>query len=364
MVPIIIIGGTGVFGRFIVEELQKSEVDFQITVAARRKSEFMKYFKSEEDLKFQHIDLKDESSIKKALQGKFLCIMAAGPFQGFSNDLVSIAAKEGVHYLDICDDPGYIEKIHAVKPALDTSQKIFITGLSSLPGISLPLAALIYERFDHVNSIDIGLFIGNNNQKGRGAVFSALDNLNQEVTVYKQGLKHKIPGWSHKQAFAFPEPIGKVPGYSFSSADPMLFAKHFQFNSLNVKVAFEWAIARWSFSWFKFLAGLGLHKFVKAMVSVMFPLFALAHNIGSERGAVTVTIKGENQKITKAFSVSIYADKKSQRMASLPCVIAAEAIAKNECSKTGLLALHEWMEPKTFFAKLEEKGMQLIIEEL
>ena len=173
----------------------------------------------------------------------------------------------------------------------------------------------------------------------------------------------QIPGWSDKQRLRFPAPIGSVPSYSFSSADPWLFAQRFSFEDLRVGVAFELAIARWAFSVFKVLANMGLHRLVEAMVILSLPLFSLTRRFGSQRGAVTVIMRGERDGATRAYSASIFSDAKGQRMASLPCVIAAEAIARGECKGRGLLALHEWLEPEAFLARLEDKGMQLIVEE-
>src|SRR5262249_53884719 len=155
--------------------------------------------------------------------------------------------------------------------------KTFLSGLSSLPGVSLPLASLISERFDQVERISIGMFIGNKNQKGRGAVMSALQGLARPALVIRQGKIKEIASWSEGELFPYPAPIGSVASYSFNSPDAVVFPNFIPCSELTVKVAFEWALARFIFSIFNQLSKWGLSKLVKGFAKLFFPLFALGH---------------------------------------------------------------------------------------
>lgn len=362
---VLVIGGTGVFGRYIVQDLMASPLDFEITVAARRKSAFDLTFPSRSPgLKFSPCDLAVPGTWQPLVTAHDAVILAAGPFQGIPADLARFAAASGKHYLDLCDDPGYAERLRGMKAEFANARGILLTGLSSLPGISLPLAALAARNLDTVREARVGLFIGNRNRKGRGAVFSALQNLTGTVDIIEGGKLGRVPGWSRRVNYAYPEPIGTVPSYAFASPDPALFAEKFPLETLSVSVGFEWAAARATFRAFKFVADAGGYGLVKRAVKFFFPLFELAHGFGTERGCVSVTLVGTRDGRGHSVCASLYADRKGQRMASLPAVIACEAIAKGEVGKTGLTSLAEWIAPEDFLSRLEAKGMSLMIEDL
>ncbi|HCU25028.1 MAG TPA: hypothetical protein DF383_08425 [Deltaproteobacteria bacterium] len=359
-----VIGGTGVFGRYIVNELASSPLDFSIRVTGRRAEEFDRHFpKPSRLLYFEKLDLQDRPALEKILQETDLVILAAGPFQDFSPQLPLMAAERGVHYLDICDDPLYLSELLRHRENLAQARSVILSGLSSLPGISIPLAERIAPQFDVIHDIDIGLFIGNKNQKGRGAVFSALRNLHRPVHFIRNGKRQAIPPWSYPVAYSYPAPIGPLCSYSFASPDSLLFPRYYRFDNLSVRVGFEWAPVRWSFSLFKKLIERGRGSWVEKAVDLLFPFFSLSHRIGSELGCVSVTMTGLKQGKFRRIRASLLGDKPGQRMASLPCVIAAEALARGEIHGRGLLDLNQWMPPEQFFQRLEERNMRLLVEE-
>ncbi len=360
-----VIGGTGVFGQYIVEGLLQSPIDFSITVAARNKKTFDKVFSVVSPrLTFQSVDLTNPASLEQLLDGIQIVILAAGPFQGFTSQLALTASRMGVHYIDICDDPAYIERLITVSKELNQSKALLLSGLSSLPGISMRLIDIAHNRFDRIDSVSIGLFIGNSNKKGHGAVMSSLDSLDKTASVIENGQHKEIPVWSDKELYLYPKPIGVIPSYSFNSPDALLAAQHFKIRDLRVKVGFEWRLARWSFLFFKLATKFCSVRLIKGLVRGLFPLFSWFHRFGSERGCVSVIMRGHQQNEIKTVRASLLGLEKGQRMASLPAVIAAEAIANNEVRGTGLTDLISWLPSKAFLDKLQQKGFELRIEEL
>ncbi|MFO1464302.1 MAG: saccharopine dehydrogenase NADP-binding domain-containing protein [bacterium] len=363
--PVIVIGGTGVFGRYIVEGLLDSGAPFQVTAAARNRAAFDRHFpQASSRLDFAPVDIGNRNSVEAALAGKELVILAAGPFQELPATVAEVAAERGLHYLDIGDDPAYAAKLADLKPVFQAAGKLCLTGLSSLPGISLPLAASIADRFDRIEKISIGLFIGNKNQKGPGAVMSAIGNLGRPVTVIRRGVRAEVPAWSEGEKFPYPAPIGPVPSYSFNSPDPMVFPDYFPCAELSVKVGFEWALARLSFSIFKFLVRRGAQRLVQATTKLLFPCFALMHYFGSERGAVSVVLTGSKGSRSIRFRASLWGQERSQRMAAMPCVVAAEALVAGECNPSAVSDLLGWLPPASFLDRLAAKGFEVEVEEL
>jgi saccharopine dehydrogenase-like NADP-dependent oxidoreductase len=341
-IPLCIFGGTGVFGRIIVEELLKSPMPFRITVASRDEAKFKRTFSSLSDrLTFCPLELRDLNSVGAVLQGQKIMILAAGPFQELSPEIAGIAAGAGVHYLDLCDWPPYFFALQQWTKEFSEAGVACLPGLSTLPGISIPLFCVLQSEFDELEEVRIGLFIGNKNPKGFAAMASAL----------------RIES-SSRFVFPFPQPIGSFPAFSLATPDikiiPMIASCH----SIQVGVSFEWSLARGIFSLMRNFFKGGKAAGMNPLLSFFSPALNLLNFFGTRRGCVSIWVRGRRKGEKLILSSSLYAPSQSQRIAALPSVIAAEALARGECKAKGWLLPHEWMEPKVFLNQLIERGLE------
>lgn len=364
-ISVLVIGGTGVFGRLIVSRLLTSPVAFHVTVGCRH-PEALARTAPELAAKTNslYVDLSDADGLKRAAAKHDIVVVAAGPFQGLSANIADTIIQAGAHYIDLCDDPVFLRDIIAKAPLWQGSGRIALTALSSLSGVSLPLAALIAADCCTIQDIRVGLFIGNANRKGHGAVFSALDGLNTTATIYKNGAAKNIPGWSERMGYDYPAPIGMIPSYALPSPDAILFAQRYKFESFAAGVGFEWAAARLAFHFFRAATTYGGHKWVKKFVKTFFPVFELFHITGTKRGCVSVTLKGTRSAQPITRRASLVAEHDGQLMAALPTVIACEALARGDITRDGLLLPDEWMDPAAFLRQMASCGMTLLTEEL
>lgn len=356
-IPIAVVGGTGTFGRRIVQELLESPLPFRIRVGGRTIARFDDLFAEDiPDLEFQAVDLDDPSTLPGFLDGQKIVILAAGPFQAMQPHLARQAARLGVHYIDLADDPGYVQKMIALAPELERSGKQFLIGLGSLPGLSLRLADSIWHRFDRVDEISIGLFIGNKNRRGPGSVRSALEGLARPVPLIRGGVEQPSRAREFKRRFDFPDPIGPVSSFLIDSPDRLLFPASFNVNRLEARVGFEGTWARRGVALFKQIAdwgGLGL--VLRALPALL--ALASADRGGTDRGCVSVMLKGERDGGRLTLRASLYADKQGQRLASLPAVIAAEALAAGESLPAPPAAPLNWMATPVFLERMSLHGI-------
>jgi saccharopine dehydrogenase-like NADP-dependent oxidoreductase len=357
---ILVIGGTGVFGSLIVGELLASPAGFHVAVAARHVASFRAVFPVPHPrLDFCPVDLYDEARLAGAVAGRAIVILAAGPFQRIGAAPALAAVRAGAHFLDINDSPAYFLRLREVAEDLRAAGKTVVTGLSSLPGISIPLFCHIKDDFDVIEAIEIGLFIGNANAKGAAAVASALENLTTPVTVWRDGKKRTTMGWSHKMPHPFPQPIGAVPAYSFASPDPLVFAEIARFNDLAVKVAFESATVRRLFTVLHQLAHLGWYGAVRQFIMASRPWWNKARRFGTERGCVSVVVRGKKAGAALTRQAAVLALTRGQRLAALPCVIAVEGLNRGEIKGAGLLRPDQALAPREFLQRLNTRGLQV-----
>lgn len=355
---VLVCGGTGVFGSLLIEALCATHEDLCITVASRTSTAAFPH------LSKIILDLGDLKKFVEEVKNHDVVVIAAGPFQTLSPELARMAAESKVHYIDLCDHPPYFFSVWQQEKIWHESGRICLTGLSSLPGISLPLVKIASARFEKISEIKIGLFIGNANRKGRGAVFSALQGLDKKITVIANGEKVQKEAWSETECFEYPQPIGKVPSSLFSSPDPELINQIFGVPHVSVRVGFEWGAARFSFRIFKWLARAFGYGLVRKIVNIFFPFFSAMHAFGTERGSVTVLIKGQGKNGPLCLRAAVVGEKKGQRMASLPAALAILALARGEITKMGLQNLDAWIAPEIFLERLRQYGFEMIFEEM
>lgn len=361
---ILVIGGTGVFGSLIVDELLASPLNFRVSAAARGSAAVKKSRRIDGRLEFVTLDLNDITVLRRAVAGHAVVILAAGPFQGIGAEVALASTRAGAHFIDINDSPAYHARLVGVAGELKATGRAVLSGMSSLPGISVPLFCAIKGDFDRIDAIEIALFIGNANKKGAAAVHSALENLTTPVTVWRGGKKRSTMGWTSKALHPFPEPIGAVPAYSLASPDPLILAEIAAFQDLAVKVAFESRTVRGLFTLLHGVAHLGWYAAVKRFIDAARPLWNLTRVFGSEWGCVSVVVKGLKDGHSLTRQAALLAAEGGQRLAALPSVLAAEALARGTVRGTGLVGVDLWMKPEEFLERMQERGFRLVREPL
>lgn len=357
---ILVIGGTGVFGSLIVDELLASPLKFHVSAAARGSGAVNKSRRIDGRHAFVTLDLNDTLALQRTVTGHAIVILAAGPFQEISAEVALVSTRAGAHFIDINDSPAYHARLVGVADELKATGRAVLSGMSSLPGISLPLFCAIKDDFDTIDAIEIALFIGNANKKGAAAVHSALENLTTPVTVWRGGKKRTTMGWTKKVLHPFPKPIGAKPAYSFASPDPLVFPEIATFRDLTVKVSFESRMVRGLFTLLHSVAHLGWYAAVKHLIDAARPLWNLTRVFGSEWGCVSVVVKGLKDGRSLIRQAALLAPESGQRLAALPSVLAAEALARGTVRGTGLVGVDLWMKPKEFLEKMQERGFRLV----
>lgn len=169
---IVVAGARGVFGSLLVRELAPR----YDVVATRRET----------------LDLRDADAVARAARGAFAFACTAGPFSQLDPRIVRAVVAEGAHWLDISDDARWFFSLaddHALDAFARERGVIVMPGLSTLPTISYALV----RRLGMPHSVDITLFIGNDNAKGAAAIASgsALDAPDREL-LRREGIDARV----------------------------------------------------------------------------------------------------------------------------------------------------------------------------
>src|SRR6476646_1997879 len=121
MKRVVVIGGSGFFGRLIVERL--TAAGLQPIAASRSWGEL-------------RIDANDPESLRASLKQRDLVIDAAGPFQKRTPALIQVARTIGFDVIDLSDSPEYTAMIYEQQAPILASGIRVLTACSSLSTVS------------------------------------------------------------------------------------------------------------------------------------------------------------------------------------------------------------------------------------
>jgi len=333
---VIVLGGQGLFGRTVVEQLKALGIATQI--AARRTGA---------DLQ---VDANDSDSIRRNFSAGDLVIDTAGPFQQRSLALLDSALEIGFDLIDINDNLGYAERVLALR------EKIAYAGirvLSSSSSVSA-LAAAMVRQSKIATPVRVTSFLApaSRHTANRGSALSLIQSLGQPVRTLRNGELQTLRGWEEKRLFAMPDPVGKITGRLFESADAVYLPR-------------IWPSLR--------MVAMYIDPNtpgVRALLSLgaRFPMFRrllerqlslgtwLSRKLGSTAGGVGYEIEETDGSVVRCAMLS---QTESYLGAVAPAILAAQSIVEHRFQPTGLVLPDQHVEPEPLFSYLESSGFEI-----
>ena len=101
-----VLGGYGIFGGRIAEALAHDQM-CRVRVVGRS-AKIGQNFAHRIGADFYPCSLDDRDALARAIDGSFLVIHAAGPFQGADYHVAEQCLKAGAHYLDLADARDFV----------------------------------------------------------------------------------------------------------------------------------------------------------------------------------------------------------------------------------------------------------------
>lgn len=309
-----VFGGYGTFGAQVCRELARMGVE--VTVAGRDGRRAEAFARS---LGPAHhgveADAADEASCRRTLEGQSVAVCCAGPFSTLGEALIEACLRAGCHYADIAEDRAYAGCVRRAGERFRKRGLRAVYGCSSLPGISGALAlAARRELPDRPERARVTLFIGNDNPRGEAATRAAAAMIGRPIAA-PQGM---LRGFRGRETVPLPPPFGPRPAHDIESPEYDLFPALLGVGSVSVKVGFEWGPAAAVFAALGRLP-LPLGSRAGGWLSRLAPWVPRK---GSSGGAVLVELFGAKH----VSRTALVAPGEGQRMAALPCALAAAAL--------------------------------------
>jgi hypothetical protein len=346
--PVLVFGGYGTFGAHVCRELARLGVP--LTVAGRdrgRAEDFARMLGP--GCRGMAADVRQPASCQEALRGHGVAVCCAGPFHRLGPALLETCLDAGCHYADIGDDRGYAGLVRSYGEQFRRRDLAAVYGCSSLPGISGALA--LQARAGESGPVErarVTLFIGNRNPKGEAAVRSLLAGLGRPFVAPQGALR----GFRDREVVPLPGPFGRRGVFNFESPEYDLFPALLGARAVVVKVGFELRLATYAFA---LLALLRPGYAACAARPLALPGWFLGR-LGCSGGAVLVELFLAGSTVRRA---ALLARRDGQRMAALPCALAAHALSDGRPAARGACTAYELLGAAPLLDGLVAAGFEL-----
>ncbi|NNF44683.1 MAG: NAD-dependent epimerase/dehydratase family protein, partial [Phycisphaerales bacterium] len=220
-----VLGGYGIFGSRISEALAGGG-ECRVRVAGRNQIVGANHA-HRIGAEFRVCDLADVDALRRAIDGSFIVIHTAGPFQGADYRVAEACLACGAHSLDLADGRAFVAGIGALNDRAVKKERLVVSGVSSAPGITAALIDALRPDFSEIGEIQIALSPGNRNPRGASTVGAVLTYLGKGIRVWRDGRWVERPGWGDAVRLEFPPPVGRRRVHNCDVPDLQLFPAHF-----------------------------------------------------------------------------------------------------------------------------------------
>jgi len=338
---IVVIGGTGFFGRAAVDLLRAEGL--ALLVAARGT---VRDSVSPPDL---CVDAEDPVALRRTLLAGDIVLDAAGPFQERSAALIEAALDVGCDVIDLSDSLGHFLKVQSLQTRIEATGIRVLTSCSSVTTL---LAALV--RASGVRDparVSVYLSPASRVTASAGTSGALRHSLGRPIRILREGRLVPTHGWRESREFRMPPPIGRARGYLIEGIHAATLPRIFP----TLRDADFWVDSRvpglnWVFCLLARAPSVAA-RLARAGRRSM----SLARVLGSMAGGMLAEIEDGSGAMTRA---RVFAARGSYLAAVAPAVLAIRDIASGRFREKGLVPHDRHVDPDELIAYLRRLGIE------
>lgn len=193
MKRVLIIGGYGSFGSFIVRRLA-TEHDIRVVVAGRSDKR-AKALADEVQCEWAPVDVRQdlESTLKSIAPN--VVIHTSGPFQGQDYGVVRACIRRGAHYIDLSDGRDFVTGIVSFDVAAKQANVLVVSGASSVPALTAAIVDAHVGEFQRLEVLNSGIATAQRTARGLATTRAVLSYVGKPFNVLTHGRTRPAYGW-------------------------------------------------------------------------------------------------------------------------------------------------------------------------
>lgn len=341
---IVLIGGTGRVGSSTASNLLRTMPEAEIYLGSRTRQTFDNALQRRPELiNASHIqlDINDQASVERGIQGADLVVHTAGPFQRKPQcSVLQAAISCKVPYLDVCDDTEYSQnarKLH--EQAISAGVPAITTG-GIYPGVSNVMAAYMIESAVESTAEDqsssssstpsrilYSYYTAGTGGAGPTILETTFLLAGEPVVAYKDGKAVTLPPVSNKRVVDFGKAVGKKSVYLYSL--PEVASGHEVFGVPSISARFGTAPEPWNWGMVAIARLVPRNmlenpQVVASLAKLLDPIIRAIDGLVGEKVAMLVEVEFANKKIAAGLFVH---DKLSESVGTSTAAFAACMLA-------------------------------------
>jgi len=286
---ILVLGGYGVFGSRISQAIARIPTA-ECVIGGPRPQKAAPYLN--ENITAVTVNVRDAASLRRALDGVFAVVNAAGPFQARDYAVAEACAGAGIHYVDLSDARAYVEGIGRLNRRAQQRNCLIVSGAGTTPTISSLLVEMLLPEFDRISEIHSCISIGNRSPRGKATVRSILGYAGSAIRLKERGRWRYAYGWSEPEVVRFPEPVGRRRVYLCDVPDLDIFPARYGVQTVTFRAGMEMNLFNFGLA---LLGRMRRHRWIKNLPGWAPGLIAAGNmfrNAGGYEGGMRVLVRG------------------------------------------------------------------------
>lgn len=294
---VLLIGGTGVFGRRLARHLA-AVPGLELLVTSRDASKARALASgitpvagtTISGLGFDH---RRDPGGEMARLAPWLVIDASGPFQGAGYDVPRAALSAGAHVVDLADARDYILGYGAALDELARERGLVaLAGASSTPALSSAAVTALTEGWQRIDSIDIAITPGGRSEVGGAVIAAILSYAGRPIPIWREGALQETHGWLDSRRIAMPG-LGRRRVAAVETVDPEWVGPSLKVRSrIAFRAGLESPIEQWGIMALAWLARHGAIGTLDALIPALLWARRITRLPTSDRGGMLVEVGG------------------------------------------------------------------------
>lgn len=294
---VLLIGGTGVFGRRLAAHLARiAGIDLLITSRDENKArQIASGVDTAPETTIGGIGFDHRHDLDAQLRAlsPWLVIDASGPFQHAGYEVPRAALTAGAHAIDLADARDYILGYGAALDALARERGLVaLAGASSTPALSAAAVAALTENWQRIDSIDIAITPGGRSEVGQAVIAAILSYAGKPIPIWREGELQQAYGWLDAVRIAMPE-LGMRQAAAVETVDAQSLGPALSVGSrVSFRAGLESPIEHYAVMMLAWLRSAGLIGDARSLIPALLSLRRITRLPTSDRGGMLVAVTG------------------------------------------------------------------------
>lgn len=295
---ILIIGGTGVFGKRLLTHLahfEKIAVVFSSRSLKKADDLAAKLCKRHPGRQIRGIALDHSHNLAEVLANlkPFAVIDCSGPFQSADYKSAETILKSGAHLIDLADARDYLAAYHTHLDDLARKHNVVgLSGASSTPALSTCVVRDLTRNWQRVDTIDICITPGGKSEVGASVIAAIMSYAGADIPTWRNGQLETVSGWGHSKktriAGLGKRRVAPVETFDAESHGP-LFNVHAR---VSFSAGLESQLEQWGMELIARLRRQRLVPHPRHLIPLLLQLRKVTRLFTSDKGGMQVEISG------------------------------------------------------------------------